>query len=347
MIIDVHGHYTTAPAELRAFRASQIANLARPTKPKLNISDEQIIASLQNSQVRLQRERGTDLTLFSPQASWMGHHFGSELVSRYWTEVNNELIHRVCQLFPDQFVGVCQLPQSPGVSPKNCVEELRRCVLEFGFVGCNLNPDPTGGVGLTPSLGDEWWYPLYEALVELDVPAMIHVSASINPAWHTLATYYINADTAAVIQLLESRVFEDFPTLKLVIPHGGGAVPYQLARYRGLNAVAGREPFEQAIKKLYFDTAIYSPEAIELLIKAVGVDNVLFASEMIGAVHTVDPQTGRYFDDTKPYIDGIAWLSEADRRKIFEENALRVYPRLRQHLEARRARQARATGGSA
>jgi 4-oxalmesaconate hydratase len=328
MIIDIHGHYTTAPAPLRAYRANQIGNLGRPTKGSVNISDEQIRTSLEQSQVKQQRERGTDLTIFSPQASAMGHHFGSELVSRYWTEVNNELIHRVCQLFPDQFVGVCQLPQSPGVSPGNSIEELRRCIQDFGFVGCNVNPDPSGGVGLTPSLGDEWWYPLYEALVALDVPAMIHVSASVNPALHTTAAYYINSDTAAVLQLLESRVFDDFPSLKIVIPHGGGAVPYQLARYRGINAVAGREPFEQAIKKLYFDTAIYSQDAVETLIKVVGVDNVLFASEMVGAVNTIDPATGRWFDDTKPYLDGIAWLTDADRQKLFEDNARRVYSRL-------------------
>jgi 4-oxalmesaconate hydratase len=328
MIIDIHGHYTTAPAALRAYRANQIANLGRPTKGTVNISDEQIRASLEQSQVKQQRERDTDLTIFSPQASAMGHHFGSELVSRYWTEVNNELIHRVCQLFPDQFVGVCQLPQSPGVSPGNSIEELRRCIQDFGFVGCNVNTDPSGGVGLTPSLGDEWWYPLYEALVALDVPAMIHVSASVNPALHTTATYYINSDTAAVLQLLESRVFDDFPSLKIVIPHGGGAVPYQLARFRGINAVAGREPFEQAIKKLYFDTAIYSQDAVETLIKVVGVDNVLFASEMVGAVNTIDPATGRWFDDTKPYLDGIAWLTDADRQQLFEDNARRVYSRL-------------------
>ena len=335
MIIDIHGHYTTAPAELRAYRANQIANLGRPTKGSLRISDDRVRASLEQSQIKQQRERGTDLTIFSPQASAMGHHFGSELVSRYWTEVNNELIHRVCQLFPEQFVGVCQLPQSPGVSPRNCVEELRRCVEEFGFVGCNVNPDPSGGVGVTPGLGDEWWYPLYEALVELDVPAMIHVSASVNPALHTTAAYYINSDTAAVVQLLESRVFQDFPTLKIVIPHGGGAVPYQLARYRGINVVAGREPFEQAIKKLYFDTAIYSQDAVETLIKAVGVDNVLFASEMVGAANAIDPNTGKWFDDTKPYVDGIAWLGDEDRKKIFEENAKRVYSRLQNHLADR------------
>ena len=332
MIIDIHGHYTTAPGPLRAWRANQIQNMGRPTKGQVNISDDQIRASLDNSQVKHQRERGTDLTIFSPQASAMSHHFGNELISRYWTEHNNELIHRVCTLYPGQFVGVCQLPQSPGVSPANCVPELRRCVEEFGFVGCNLNPDPSGGMAPAPSLGDRWWYPLYEALVDLDVPAMIHVSASCNPALHTTGVYYINGDTTAVFQLLESRVFEDFPTLKILIPHGGGAVPYQLGRYRGINVVAGREPFEEAIKKLYFDTAIYSQPAVETLIKAVGIDNVLFASEMVGAVNAIDPQTGRWFDDTKPYLDGITWLSDDDRHKLFEGNARRVYSRLGKHL---------------
>jgi len=42
-------------------------------------------------------------------------------------------------------VGVCQLPQSPGVAPANCIPELERCVKEYGFIGCNLNPDPSDG----------------------------------------------------------------------------------------------------------------------------------------------------------------------------------------------------------
>ena len=177
MIIDAHGHYTTVPAELRAYRALQIANLGRPVKGNVQISDEQIQATLEAEQLKKQRERGTDVTLFSPQASWMGHHFGNELTSRYWTEACNDLIYRATQLYAGQFIGVAQLPQSPGVNPKNCVEELQRCVVDLGFVGCNLNPDPSGGTAMTPGLGDEWWYPIYEKLVELDVPAMIHVSA--------------------------------------------------------------------------------------------------------------------------------------------------------------------------
>jgi len=88
-----------------------------PSKGTLRVTDDEVRHSIETGQLKLQRERGTDLTIFSPRASGMGHHFGGELISRYWTEHNNDLIYRVCQLFRDNFAGVCMLPRSPGVSP--------------------------------------------------------------------------------------------------------------------------------------------------------------------------------------------------------------------------------------
>ena len=238
MIIDCHGHYTTAPPALETWRKLQIAALAdsskSPARASLVITDDEIRASLENAQLRMQRERGTDLTIFSPRASVMAHHIGNETTSREWSEVCNDLIARVCGLYPDNFIGVCQLPQSPGVPPARSVPELERCVNRLGFVGCNLNPDPSGGWWKEPPLTDRWWYPLYEKMVELDVPAMIHVSASCNPCFHATGAHYINADTTAFMQFLTSDLFKDFPTLKFIIPHGGGAVPYHWGRYRGL-----------------------------------------------------------------------------------------------------------------
>src|SRR5471030_244927 len=116
MIIDAHGHYTTAPQGLRAFRGLQISQMARPSRAALKISDDEIGASLEQGQLRLLDERGIDLMLFSPMASAMGHHFGSPEISRYWTEANNDLIYRVCRLYPRRFAAVCSLPQSPNAS---------------------------------------------------------------------------------------------------------------------------------------------------------------------------------------------------------------------------------------
>jgi 4-oxalmesaconate hydratase len=292
----------------------------------------------------MQRERGTDLTIFSPRASFMAHHIGNEATSREWSEVCNDLVHRVCQLYPDNFIGVCQLPQSPGVPPSNCVPELERCVRELGFVGCNVNPDPSGGHWREPPLTDRWWYPLYEKMVELEVPAMVHVSTSCNPCFHATGAHYINADTTAFMQFLTSDLFKDFPTLKFIIPHGGGAVPYHWGRYRGIAQDMKRPPLtEHLLNNVYFDTCVYHYPGIELLTKVIPVDNILFASEMVGAVRGIDPDTGHHYDDTRRYIDQLKALSEPDRHKIFEGNARRVFPRLGQ----RTAREVNRAGTSA
>jgi 4-oxalmesaconate hydratase len=333
MIIDCHGHYTTAPARLGEFREAQRTALATDPdhvgeKGVVAIGDDEIRESLEGAQLRFQRERGTDLTLFSPRASWMGHHIGNINTSRFWTEHCNELIRRVCDLYPKKFAPVCQLPQSPGAAVEPAVRELRRCVDEMGFVGANVNPDPSGGYWNGPALGDRYWYPLYEALCELDVPAMVHVSAACNPQFHTTGSHYLGADTTAFMQLLTSDVVGDFPDLRIVIPHGGGAVPYHWGRFRGLAQDMGKPPLDELLLgNVFFDTCVYHQAGIDCLVAVIPADNVLFASEMIGAVRGIDPQTGHHFDDTRRYLDA-AGLGEAERTKIFETNARRVYPRL-------------------
>ncbi|WP_454887670.1 amidohydrolase family protein [Sphingomonas oryzagri] len=337
VIIDCHGHFTTAPVALGQWRERQLASLNDPANaPKpddLRISDEEIRAAIEEGQLKVMRERGGDLILFSPIASHMAHHIGNEAASQMWARVANDLVHRACTLFPDHFAPVCQLPQAPGVSPANCIAELRRCVDELGFVACNLSPDPSGGRWSDPPLTDRTWYPLYEEMVRLDVPAMLHVSASCIACVHTTGAHYINGDTTAFMQLLMSDLFKDFPTLRFVIPHGGGAVPYHWGRYRGMALDQGRLA-ESLLENVFFDTCVYHQLGIELLTRTIPIDNLLFGSEMLGAVRGRDPGTGRYFDDTKPYLDACD-LSADDRFKLFEGNARRVYPRLDRYLRAR------------
>ena len=336
MIIDCHGHYTTAPKGLQAWRDDQLAGSQggsrAPAKGTLIVSDDEIRESLENAQLKLQRERGTDLTIFSPRASAMAHHIGDATASLHWTQHCNDLIQRVCSLYPENFVGVCQLPQTPGVAPTNCIAELERCVNDLGFIGCNLNPDASGGYWGAPPLTDRYWYPFYEKMVELDVPAMVHVSASCNPNFHATGAHYINADTTAFMQFLTADLFKDFPALRFVIPHGGGAVPYHWGRYRGLAQDMKRPPLGELIRdNVFFDTCVYHQAGIDLLVKVVPHDNILFGSEMVVAVRGIDPETGHYYDDTKRYVDGAA-ISDADRAKILEGNARKVYPRIAKRL---------------
>ncbi len=334
MIIDCHGHYTTSPKELQDYRDAQIKGIDaggwKPAKHDLNkrVSDQQIRDSVEGAQLKQQRERGTDLTIFSPRAAGMAHHVGDATVSEYWTEACNDMVQRVVTLYPKNFVGVCQLPQSPGVNPKNCIKELERCVNQLGFIGCNLNPDPAGGYWTDPPLIDKWWYPIYEKMCELDVPAMIHVSSSKNPNFHFTGAHYICGDTTAFMQLVTADLFKDFPTLRFIIPHGGGAVPFHWGRYRGLAQDMKKPPLNDYImKNVWFDTCVYHQPGIDMMLKVIPADNILFASEMVGAVRGVDPTTGFNYDDTKRYIDA-APISAADKQKIFEGNVKKVFPRL-------------------
>jgi 4-oxalmesaconate hydratase len=330
MIIDCHGHFTTAPPQHSLWRSAQVAahNAGEPFPAYPFIGDDEIVEAIETNQLRLLRERGADLTIFSPRASAMEHHIGDDQVSQTWSRACNDLIARVVELFPESFAGVAQLAQSPGVPIERSIPELERCVNDLGFVGVNLSPDPSGGRWDSPPLTDRAWYPLYEKMIELNVPAMIHVSASCTPVFHTTGAHYINADTTAFMQLLQGDLFSDFPELRFIIPHGGGAVPYHWGRYRGLADMLGRpDPATHLMRNVSFDTCVYHQAGMALLFEVIGVDAILFGSEMLGAVRGVDVTTGQYYDDTKRYVDALG-LADDVRTAVYESNARRVFPRL-------------------
>jgi 4-oxalmesaconate hydratase len=335
LIIDCHGHYTTAPSQLQRFRDAQLAAIeSGAAAPQLeSVSDDELRESVEKNQLRVLRERGGDVMIFSPKASGMEHHVADPATAVAWARASNDLVARVADLYPDTFAAVCQLPQTPGGKLDDVVAELRRCVEERGFVGANLNPDPSGGFWTSPPLTDSYWFPVYEALVELDVPAMVHVSSSCNPNFHALGAHYLNADTSVFMQFLEGDLFERFPTLRLVIPHGGGAIPYHWGRYRGLAMRMGRPDPSTLLRNVFFDTCVYHQPGIDLLTRVIPAENILFASEMLGAVRGADPDTGIAWDDTKIYVDA-AGLTEQERTQVFEGNARRVYPRLDARLTA-------------
>ena len=336
MIIDCHGHYTVLPKAHDEWREAQKAAFAAggnaPRYPE--IADDEIRETSEANRLRLLKERGADMTIFSPRASAMAPHVGDQSIAVPWAQACNNLRARVVGLYPETFAGVCMLPQSPEADMTSSIAELERCV-DMGFIGCNLNPDPGGGKFEHPPLSNKFWYPFYEKIVELVDPAMIHVSGSCNPAMHATGAYYIAADTIAFMQLIHGDLFRDFPTLRLIIPHGGGAVPYHWGRYRGLADMLKQPDLAtHVMNNVFFDTCVYHQPGINLLADVIENKNILFGSEMVGAVRGIDPQTGHYFDDTKRYVDALD-LTEAERDAIFEGNARRVYPLLDAQLQER------------
>jgi 4-oxalmesaconate hydratase len=331
MIIDMHGH-VTAPAELYAYKSGLLASRGHHGKGSPGISDDRMHQALKRHLVLL-ASVGTDVQFLSPRPFQLMHSEQPDFIVRWWVEANNDVIARQCRAYPDVFRGVCALPQTAGGDLGPCVDELVRCVTEHGFVGCLVNPDPTEGTGLQPTLDDEYWYPLYEKMVELDVPALVHSTACKNPR-ESYSAHFVAEESVAVLNLCKSssRVFRDFPSLRLIISHGGGSVPYQVGRWRSgrfreQQANPSLESFDSSLRRLYFDTVLYNQESLELLFRIAGPDRCMFGTENPGVGSSKDPATGAWLDDLKPVIEGISWLTAEDREMIFERNVRTVFPR--------------------
>tara|TARA_B110000438_G_scaffold3455_1_gene3479 strand:- start:968 stop:1975 length:1008 start_codon:yes stop_codon:yes gene_type:complete len=331
MIIDCHAH-VSAPAELWAYKASIISHRGAHGRGKVNVTDEQIRHAVEEHKEAFPHPHlhyidkvGTNIQLISPRPFQLMHSEEAKLVQWFQEEVNN-IIYRETQLYPDRFIGIAGIPTAAGEPLDMAIAELERCVNELGFKGTLLNPDPYENTGIhPPAMGDRYWYPLYEKLCELDVPAHIHGTGSRSPR-EPYSLRFINEETTAIFGLINSDVFKDFPELKIVVSHGGGAMPYQLGRFQ---AGSMRRPegdrFIDGMHKLYFDTVLYTKDAIELLLKVVGPERALFGAECPGVGSKINPDTGREMDDIAPYFNEIDFIDDDDREMIFYGNAKKVF----------------------
>jgi OH-DDVA meta-cleavage compound hydrolase len=328
VIIDCHGH-VSAPTELWAYKATLLAHRGSHGRGGVKVSDDELIAAANKAEhwpaghLDLMKRHRTDRQLISPRPFQMMQSEKPAKLVHWFTEEVNTLIHRQCQLLPERFVPVAGLPQAAGEPIERVFPELERCV-KLGFKGCLLNPDPYENSGTeAPGLGERYWYPLYEKLCELDIPAHIHSTGSRSERTpYTL--HFINEESIAVFNLVNSSVLEDFPTLKILVSHGGGAIPYQLGRFESAS-LRGKQRFSTKLRKLYFDTVLYTPAALRLLIETIGPEHCLFGTECPGVGSSIDPETGETMDDIAPYIERFDWLSAADKKLIFEDNVRRLF----------------------
>lgn len=325
MIIDIHAHLV-APPQLYSYRARQLATRGWGRATGTGVTDE-LLHEHGLSNLELMDEVGTDVQFLSPRPFHLMHSERPSSLVRDWIGKVNDLIAKQVGMFPTRFAGMAGLPQSPDDPPDMWSSELERCVKELGFVGCLVNPDPSEGEGSSPPMGDPYWYPLYETLVELDVPALVH-SAGCKNMRESYSNHFITEEGIAILSILKARLFERFPTLKLIIGHGGGSIPYQIGRWRADALRSGYpESFDQQLRTLYFDTVLYNAESIEFLIKMVGADRCLFGSERPGTGHTKDPVTGRWLDDLRPFIEGMSGLTDDDKTRVLSGNALAIFTR--------------------
>ena len=330
MVIDSHGH-VTAPDSLYVYKAGILSHRGGHGRGSVGASDEDIREALNrpvhggSSHLEQLREAGTDMQIISPRPYQMMHSENPKLV-QWFIEETNSIIARQAKMYPNTFRAVAGLPQTPGVSPKVCLPYLEKLVKEEGFVGCLLNPDPgeCGGGPETPPLGDRFWYPLYEKMCELDIPGHIH-SAGCRSERLTYSLHFINEESIAIVSLLNSNVFKDFPTLKIMVSHGGGSIPYQWARFEAGSLRRGGGRFSEKMRLLYYDTVLYSKDSLELLFKTVGADRCLFGTERPGVGTVKDPRTGKWLDETRHLIEAMDCITSAEKKMIFEDNAKMLF----------------------
>jgi predicted TIM-barrel fold metal-dependent hydrolase len=356
-VIDVHGHMSTPP-HFRAYAYNLIA-LRTPGEAGLDMSDQLMQAAL-DRHLRMLDERDIDVQMISPRPVAM-MHWEALFLCEHWTRVTNDVIHRQCQLYPDRFRGIAQLPQNAQVETSNCVPELERCIDELGFVGAIVNPDP-GGDRQTPGMDKPYWYPLYAKAQELGAPLIVHPSISRDPRIERIPSNFqynnITEETLATQLLENSDVFDRFPELRIIICHCGGALRRSLVKGSKMavrsedggwrQAVVGasgesaggqvgmaikqeEEPDERDVSNnLFFDTCAYDKAFLSAAILQRGAERMLFGTEVPGTgSSTINPETGKPSDDLLPVFDSIEFLSTEEKLQILGGNARRLFPRLK------------------
>lgn len=350
-VVDVHGHMMSPP-QFRAYGYAIVSN-RNFGEVRLHMKDE-LLADVVNHHVSLLDERNIDVQFISPRPVAMMHWERPPQVE-LWTKTTNDVIAQQCSLRPERLFGVGQLPQSIHHDTQNCVEELRRCVEELGFVGALVNTDPNSD-GQTPGVDQPYWYPLYEAAESLGCPLLIHPSLSRNPKLdnipHSFQYNFLVEETLATLLYEYSDVFERFPDLRIVVCHCGGA-PNRLlrisdkpggARDSGLasggsvNMPVDREVEEVPDRSanLFFDTCAYDIDYLRAAFNQRGAEQMLFGTEAPGAgTAFINPATDRPADDVIPLIEALGILSESDLRAVFSGNVQRVFPIWRAIAEKR------------
>jgi predicted TIM-barrel fold metal-dependent hydrolase len=244
----------------------------------------------------------------------------------------------------------------------NCIEELELRA-EQGFVAATVNPDP-GSDRKAPGLDDAYWHPLYKRAEELDMTLIIHPSVTHDPRLAPVSSAYqynsLTEETLATLLLENTDVFHQFPKLRVLVCHCGGALHRLVHKgdptdavayakgaqnlYRDSGEFAGGQigmPVQAAQKQrpdlsnnLFFDTCAYDPHFLATAIRQRGVHRMAFGTEVPGTSSNVfNPDLNCAADDVLALLRSMDFLTADDIVEMTYNNPLRIFPRLERHKE--------------
>jgi predicted TIM-barrel fold metal-dependent hydrolase len=326
-VLDVHGHVSppqaamALPTYMMGSNRPLVSTIGQADQGRRGVPVEEYRAAAEQH-VKIMDERDIDVQVIGPRPflvmGWMEPHLIPS-----WVSFVNDMINQQVGFFPDRFLGACQLPQvSDAPDLSNCIPELDRCVQELGFVAAYASPDP-GGRRTTPGMHEPYWYPLYARCQELGVPIIVHGTNSLDPRFRVVPENYqlgfLTEQYLAGQFLSHGDVFDRYPELKVIICHCGGALDRWIPTDPHL---AQRDLSDN----LFYDTCAYDLVFLEAAIKQRGVGRLCFGTEAPGSGRAVRPETGLTSDNLVPVIDAFEFLTSEDKKTIFHDNPLRLFP---------------------
>ena len=283
---------------------------------------------------RYVEDRKIDAQIISPHPLQFHGWIESEVIFKSWISYQNDLAFKIVQAQPERFLGAIQLPQRVDKEDTaHCLEELERCVAEYGFVEAYVSPDITGK-GDTPPMNMPYWYPLYEKCQELGIPIIVHGTDNPDPRYHDMNVgryfefSFMFPQSMALATLRENPdLFKRFPGLKIIVCHCGGF----LDRLGEAAAFRVRDNKEALANNLFYDSAAYDMDYLALAIKQRGPSQFVFGTEAPGSGTELRPGTEYTADDLVPMFErheALSFLSEKEKQDILHNTPAMLVPGL-------------------
>jgi aminocarboxymuconate-semialdehyde decarboxylase len=326
LAVDVHCHILTTEVERLVSgcaekQAEQAAQL-RIYGPESIEHNRTLFASLMpqltgiDERLRRMDEMGVDVQLISPSPNQY-YYWADVDLAKQIAAVQNEHIASVCAAHPERLRGLGNVAlQHSELS----VEQLTNCVKKFGLRGVEIS-SAVNGLELSDSRFERFW----SKAEELDCLVFIHpLGTSLG---ERVNRYYLGniigqplETTIALSHLIFGGVLDRFPGLKICAAHGGGYLPSYIGRSDHAYAVRPEaaeikhKPSEY-LKRIYFDSLVYTPEGLRHLIEQVGATQIMLGTDYPFDMGSYDPQR---------LIAGVPGLNQQERDQILGGNAARL-----------------------
>jgi aminocarboxymuconate-semialdehyde decarboxylase len=275
--IDVHSH-----CHFREAGALLGADAARIQLPPVNGAAEAFIEI--DKRLAAMDSQAVDMEVLSINPFWYGRE--RDLAGQI-VKIQNEKLAELCASKPDRFAAFASLTLQ---APDLAITELETAVRKQGLKGAAI-----GGMVNGVEFSDPRFHPVWAKAEELGVPLFIHPQgvAEINKrlsgnGWLGNTIGNPLETTIALSHLIFEGTLDKFPGLKVIAAHGGGYLPSYADRSdhaclvgpKGCNPdIKLKKKPTEYLKQLYFDSLIFTPEAIRHLAAQVGASQIVLGSD--------------------------------------------------------------------